>query len=66
MLMFFLTEAVLTRTHNQCFGAKIMKIGIPWPCIHIFYYIKMGYILKGVYITQTCFRDVSNMYIPYI
>ena len=24
-----LTEAVLTSTHNLCFGAKIRKIGIP-------------------------------------
>ena len=24
-----LAEAVLTSTHNQCFGAKIRKIGIP-------------------------------------
>ena len=28
MLIFF-REAVLTSTHNLCFGAKIRKIGIP-------------------------------------
>ena len=31
-------EAVLTSTHNLCFGAKITKIGIPQ-----FYYIKVGF-----------------------
>ena len=43
-------EAVLTSTHNLCFGAKIRKIGIP-----LFCYINLGYI--GVYITWTCFPD---------
>ena len=39
-------EAVLTSTHNLCFGAKIRKIGIP---LHTpVCYIKVGY--KGVYI----------------
>ena len=45
-----LDEAVLTSTHNLCFGAKIRKIGIPK-----YYYINVGF--KGVYITRTCFHD---------
>ena len=46
-------EAVLTSTHNLCFGSKIRKIGIPlYTPVFI---IKLGY--KGVYITQTCFPD---------
>ena len=36
-----IAEAVLTSTHNLCFGAKIRKIGIP--CIPQFYYIKVGF-----------------------
>ena len=48
-----LGEAVLTCTHNLCFGAKIRKIGIPG--IPQFFYIKVG--LKGVYISRTCFPD---------
>ena len=48
-----LSEAVLTSTHNQCFGAKIRKI--VYPCKPQFYYIKVG--CKGVFVTQTCFRD---------
>ena len=51
-----IAEAVLTSTHNLCFGAKIRKMGIP--CIPQFYYIKVGF--KGVYITRTCFPDVKN------
>ena len=47
-------EAVLTSTHNLCFGAKIRKIGIPLR-IPVLLYIKVGY--KGVYVTQTCFSD---------
>ena len=47
-------EAVLTSTHNLCFGAKIRKIGIP---LHTqFYYIKVRF--EGVYFTRTCFPDV--------
>ena len=49
-----LAEAVLSSTHNLCFGAKIRKIGIPLHNPVLLY--KMGY--KGVYITRTCFRDV--------
>ena len=48
-----LSEAVLTSTHNLCFGAKIRKV---YPCKPQFYYIKVG--CKGVFVTQTCFRDV--------
>ena len=46
-------EAVLTSTHNLCFGAKIRNIGIPLK--NPFFYIKVGY--KGVYISRTCFPD---------
>ena len=46
----YLGEAVLTSTHNLCFGAKIRKIGIPQFC-----YIKVGF--KGVYLLRTCFPD---------
>ena len=50
-----LAEAVLTRTHNLCFGAKIRKIGM---YLHtpVFLY-KSG--VQGVYITRTCFPDVK-------
>ena len=50
-----LVEAVLTSTHNLCFGAKIRKIGIP--LIPQFCYIKVGF--EGVYITRTCFPIVE-------
>ena len=49
-----LSEAVLTSTHNLCFGAKIRKK--VYPCKPQFYYIKVG--CKGVFVTRTCFRDV--------
>ena len=48
-----LSEAVLTSTHNLCFGAKIRKK--VYPCKPQFYYIKVG--CKGVFITRTCFHD---------
>ena len=48
-------EAVLTCTHNLCFGTKIRKIGIP-PAYPSFA-IEVGY--KGVYITRTCFPDLK-------
>ena len=47
-----LSEAVLSSTHNLCFGAKIRKI---YPCKPQFYYIKVG--CKGVFVTRTYFRD---------
>ena len=47
-------EAVLTNTHNLCFGAKIRKIDIPLHTPVCF--IKVGF--KGVYIVRTCFYDV--------
>ena len=50
------SEAVLTSTHNLCFGAKIRKN--VYPCKPQFYYIKVG--CKGVFITRTCFRDELN------
>ena len=49
----YLGEAVLTSTHNLCFGAKIRKIDIP---LHTPVLLKMGF--KGVCIVQTCFPDV--------
>ena len=48
-----LSEAVLTSIHNLCFGAKNKKK--VYPCKPQFYYIKVG--CKGVFVTQTCFRD---------
>ena len=51
-----LAEAVLTSTHNLCFGAKIRKIGIPQIC-----YIKVGY--KGGFITQTCYPDNGSFFL---
>ena len=52
-----LGEAVLTSTHNLCFGAKIRKIGIS---LHtqVLLYIKVGF--KGVYMSRICFPDVSD------
>ena len=49
-----LIEAVLTSTHNLCFGAKIRKN--VYTCKPQFYYTKVG--CKGVFVTRTCFRDV--------
>ena len=46
-------KAVLTSTHNLCFGAKIRKK--VYPCIPQFCYIKVGF--EGVYISRTCFPD---------
>ena len=48
-----LAEAVLTTTHNLCFGSKIRKIGIPLHNRVLLY--KSGF--KGVYIAQTYFPD---------
>ena len=48
-------KAVPTSTHNLCFGSKIRKIGISlYTPVFI---IKVEYMYKGVYITQTCFPD---------
>ena len=38
------TEAVLTRTHNLCFGARIRKIGI---ALHTQVWGSRGYTLDG-------------------
>ena len=54
-ILIFFGEAVLTSTHNLCFGAKIRNIGISR--IPQFFYIKVGF--KGVYISRTCFPDVN-------
>ena len=48
-----LSEAVLTSTHNLCFGSKKRKI--VYPCKPQLYNIKVVY--KGVFVTRTCFRD---------
>ena len=42
-------------TRNLCFRAKIRKN--VYPCTPQFYYTKVG--RKGVFVTRTCFRDVS-------
>ena len=47
-------EAVLTSTHNLCFGAKNMKNRYT-PAYTSFAMIKVGF--KGYTITRTCFRD---------
>ena len=52
----WVTEAVLTSTHNLCFRAKIRKN--VYPCKSQFYYIKVG--CNGVLITRTCFHDDLN------
>ena len=43
-------EAVLTSTHNLCFGAKIRKMGVPLHTPVLLY-------KSGVYITRTCFPE---------
>ena len=51
--------AVLTSTHNLCFGAKIRKI--VYPFVPQFSFIKVGYKggwVDGVNIICTCYRDV--------
>ena len=51
-------EAVLTGTHNLCFGAKITKKDIPLrPCKAWFNCIKVGY--EGVNLLRTCYPDVG-------
>ena len=51
-------EAVLTSTHNQCFGSRIRKSDIP--CIPQFNYIKLGF--NGVFILGTCFPDAQYLF----
>ena len=46
-------RAVLTSTHNLCFGAKLEKYVNPSK--PHFFYIKVG--CKGVFITRTCYPD---------
>ena len=41
-----LAEAVLTSTHNLCFGAKIRKIGIP---LHIQVFLYKSGVEGGIY-----------------
>ena len=48
-------EAVLTSTHNLCFGAKIRKIGIPLQTPVLLY-------KSGVYIARTSFPDDYQYY----
>ena len=54
-------EAVLTSTHNLCYGAKIRKIGIPLHTPVLLY--KMGF--KGVFIARTCFPDEMSCYFSF-
>ena len=56
-----LAEAILTSTHNVCFGLKIRKLGLPLQT-PVFFYIKVGF--TGVYISRTCFPDESRNLIP--
>ena len=49
-------EPPRTSTHNLCFRATVRKN--VYPCTPQFYYIKVG--CKGVFVTQTCFRDVET------
>ena len=49
----YTSEPPLTSTHNLCFRAKIRKN--VYPCKPQFYFIKVEW--KGVFTTQTCFRD---------
>ena len=60
-------EAVLTSTHDLCFGAKVRKN--VYPCKSQFYYIKVG--CKGVFVTRICFcdehartKDIKCFYLP--
>ena len=48
-------EAVLTSTHNVCFGSKLRILDIPLQTPFSLAYIKVGF--KGVYISRTCFPD---------
>ena len=56
LLKTLITEAVLTSTHDLCFGAKIRKKNV-YRCKPQFYSMKVG--CKGVFFTQTCFLDVG-------
>ena len=52
-----LVEAVLTSTHNVCFGSEIRILGIPLQTPFFLY--KSG--SAGIYISRSCFPDdVSN------
>ena len=53
-------EAVLTSTHNLCFGAKIIKKSIPLLTPVLLY--KSGVCVSGVFVTRTCFRDGMDLF----
>ena len=64
-----LVEAVLTSTHNLCFGVKIRKVGLP---LHIsvfffffffFFFLNINVGFKGIYIARTCFPDADESYL---
>ena len=57
--MYVFAEAVLSSTHNACFGSKIRRLGIPLQTL-VFFYIRIKVELKGVYMTRTCFPDVNE------
>ena len=57
-----LGEAVLTSTHNEYFGSKIRKIGIPLQTPVFCFCVNVG--LTGVYISRTCFPDASSVCRP--
>ena len=52
-----LDEAVLTSTHNLCFGANISKIGMPLHTPVLLYKRRV----QGVIIARTCFLDVIDL-----
>ena len=58
-------KAVLTSTHNLCFGSKIRKICILLQT-PVFLYIKVGFRGGGggEFILRTCFPDVVHFTFP--
>ena len=53
-----MVEAVLTSTHNLCFGSKISKIGMSLKSpVLLCTCIKVGF--TGVFFARTCFPDVE-------
>ena len=55
------TEAVLTSTHNVCFGSNMRKN--IYPGKSQFFFIKVGF--TAVYISPTCFHDGKPEKCPY-
>ena len=55
-------EAVLTSTHNKCFGAKIRKKGMLLQTPVFFFYLKLGF--KRVYFSWLRFPDAVERRLP--